>query len=132
MTVIEIVREVPLGPDEAFSRLTDWPRHGDVVPLTTVRLTDTGFVARTGIGPLGFDDVMDVVRWDPPRSCRLEKRGRVVTGWAEITVEPAAGGARVTWRELAHWRGVPGFLSRVEAVAGRLLFTVVIRRLLRS
>ena len=58
---IEIVREVPLSQQEAFSRLTDWQRHGDVVPLTSVRLTDTGFVARTGLGPVGFDDPMEVV-----------------------------------------------------------------------
>ena len=39
--------------------------------------------------------------WDPPREgepgrCRLEKRGSVVRGWAEITVAPRTSGSRVT------------------------------------
>jgi carbon monoxide dehydrogenase subunit G len=127
----EVVREVPLSADEAFARLTDWERHGEVVPLTRIRPTDTGFVARTAVGPIGFDDVMDVVRWDPPRSCRIEKRGRVVTGWAELSVTPVAGGSRVVWREVAHWIGVPRFAARLEEAAGRRLFGRVVDHLLR-
>lgn len=132
MGVFEVVRQVPLTPDVAFSRLTDWERHGDAVPFTRIRPADDGFVARTALGPLGFDDPMEVVHWDPPRSCRVEKRGRVVTGWAELEVEPLPDGCRVTWRELAHWWGVPGVLGPVEEAAGRLLFGRVVDRLLRA
>jgi hypothetical protein len=129
---IEIVREVPLSQQEAFSRLTDWLRHGDVVPLTSVRLTDTGFVARTGFRRLGFDDPMDVVAWDPPRFCRLEKRGRVVRGWAEISVWPTASGSKVVWREMAHVTGVPRLFSRVERAAGTALFGRLLNGLTRT
>jgi hypothetical protein len=129
---IEIVREVPLSQAEAFARVTDWARHGDFVPLTTIRLTDTGFVARTGVGPLGFDDPMDVVAWDPPRFCRLEKRGRIIRGWAEITVEPLDLGSRVTWREVARTRGVIGPLAHVEAALGRRLFDRLLSGLTRT
>jgi hypothetical protein len=128
----EIVREVPLTAAEAFARVTDWSRHGAFVPLTSIRLTDTGFVAHTGVGPLGFDDPMDVVEWDPPRFCRLEKRGRVVRGWAEITVDPLDLGSRITWRELARTRGVVGPLTRVEAALGRRLFDRLLAGLTRT
>ncbi len=129
---IEIVREVPLSQQEAFSRLTDWQRHGDVVPLTTVRLTDTGFVARTAIGRFGFDDPMDVVEWDPPRFCRLEKRGRVIRGWAEISVWPTASGSKVVWRELAHVTGVPRIFAGAERATGTALFRRLLNGLTRT
>lgn len=118
--------------EEAWARLTDWPRHGEHVPLTTITRTERGFVARTGSGRLAFDDEMEVVTWDPPRHCRLEKRGRVVTGWAEIDVTPLDLGCRVEWREVAHWIGVPGALGGVEAAAGRRLFGRVIDGVLRT
>lgn len=76
MARIEIVREVPLSPAEAWLRVTDWPAHGRFVPLTKVTRTPDGFVARTGVGRLGFDDPMDVTTWHEPSFCRLEKRGR--------------------------------------------------------
>ncbi len=131
MGAFEVVREVPLPADEAFARLTDWERHGEVVPFTRIRPTDTGFVARTSLGPVGFDDPMEVVRWDPPHFCRIEKRGRVVTGWAELSVTPVPGGSRVVWREVAHTVGVPRFAARVEEAAGRRLFGRVVDHLLR-
>ncbi|EFQ84055.1 hypothetical protein HMPREF0063_10771 [Aeromicrobium marinum DSM 15272] len=130
MALIEVVREVPLSVDEAWGRLTDWSRHGDHAPLTSIELTPTGFNARTGLGRLGFDDPMDVVQWAPPHHCRIEKRGRVVLGWAEITVEEIASGSRVRWVEEIHVRGVPRFARRIEAAAGRRLFSGVIDELL--
>ena len=132
MGAFEVVREVSLPPEEAFARLTAWERHGEAVPLTTIRRTDTGFVARTAVGPVGFDDPMGVVHWDPPRSCRIEKRGRVVTGWADLSVEPTAAGSRVVWREEAHTTGVPRFAARLEEAAGRALFGRVLDHLLRT
>lgn len=121
-----------MEPTEVFARLTDWERHGEAVPLTRIRRTKTGFVARTALGPVGFDDVMDVVAWDPPRSCRIEKRGRVVKGWAEVHVHPTPHGSRVVWREVAHTVGVPRFAARLEEAAGRRLFGRVVDHLLRT
>ena len=132
MKPIEISREVPLSQAEAFSRLTDWMRHGEVVPLTGVRLTDTGFVARTGLGRVGFDDPMDVVAWNPPRFCRLEKRGRVIKGWAEISVWPTASGSTIVWREVAHAWGVPRVFAGIERAAGRALFGRLLDGLTRT
>ena len=74
---------------------------------------------------------MDVVEWDPPRFCRLEKRGRVVRGWADICVWPTDTGSKVVWREVAHVVGVPRTLARVERIAGRVVFGRVVKRLTR-
>ncbi len=127
----------PLPPDVAWARLVDWPRHGRHVPLTTIEVTTpppagvgTVFVARTALGRLGFDDPMEVVEWDPPRHCRVEKRGSVMLGWAELTVEPRGGGSRATWREEATPARLPGFLSGASTASGRLLFGRVLRKLL--
>lgn len=121
-----------MSPPEAYARITDWQAHVAAVPFTRIRLIEDGFVARTQIGPIGFDDPMVVVSEEPPRFVRLEKRGRVVTGWAEIRIDPVAGGSRVRWREVAHVAGVPRLFAPVERRAGRLLFSRVIDTLLRS
>lgn len=67
-----------------------------------------------------------------PGLVRLEKRGRSVTGWAEIEIRPlATGGAEVHWREELRLRGLPRALDPVVAAAGRLLFGRALARLLR-
>jgi len=128
----EIVREVPLTQDETFARLTDWPRHADVLPFTDVRVTETGIVVRTSVGGIGFDDPMDIVQWDPPRFCRLEKRGRVLHGWADICVWPTGTGSKVVWREVAHVTGVPRVLARVERATATVLFRRLLNGLTRT
>lgn len=134
MTVepFEIVREVPLTQDETFARLTDWQRHADVLPFTDVRVTKTGIVVRTAVGKVGFDDPMDIVQWDPPRFCRLEKRGRVLRGWADICVWPTDTGSKVVWREVAHVAGVPRVFAGVERATGSVLFRRLLNGLTRT
>ncbi|MGW4704559.1 SRPBCC family protein [Streptomyces sp. NPDC004285] len=145
MSLVRIERTVPLAPEEAWLRLTDWPAHGRQVPLTRTRVltpgpngTGTRFTARTGIGRLSFDDPMEVVRWEPPSAgrpgvCRLEKSGRVVRGWARIEVtEAAGGGCRVRWTEELSLRGVPRALDPVLAAAGRAVFGRALDGLLRG
>lgn len=132
MALIEIVREVPLTPDEAWSRVTSWERHGQFVPLTRIDLTAGGFDAFTGVGPIGFHDPMEVVEWREPSFCRLEKRGRVVTGWAELSVDPlgSTGLTRVTWREDIHVVGMPRLMDGVTRASSKALFSRVIDGLL--
>ncbi|SEO91912.1 SRPBCC family protein [Actinacidiphila rubida] len=141
MPLFEIERTTPLPPAEAWRRLTAWERHTSTVPLTRIDVRTppptgrgTVFVARTGLGPLGFDDPMEVTDWQPERHCRLEKRGRVVLGWAEIDVlpDPAGGpGALVRWREDVRVRAVPRGLDPVTTTAGRLIFGRVVDTLLK-
>ena len=133
MALIEIVREVPLTPSDAWRRVTTWERHGEFVPLTRITRTPDGFDAFTGIGPVGFHDPMDVVERRDPSFCRLEKRGRIVTGWAELSVEAVGdtGVSRVTWREDIHVVGMPRFMDGVTRASSRALFSRVIDGLLR-
>ncbi|MFF4576124.1 SRPBCC family protein [Streptomyces sp. NPDC001410] len=144
MPFFSFERTVPLPLDEAWRRLTQWPRHGDVVPLTRVTVLTpaptregTRFVARSGLGPLAFDDPMEVTAWHPPVDdgpglCRLEKRGRVVLGWAEIEVRPGPGGrARVVWREELRVRLLPRFFDGVVERTSRAVFGRAVNRLLR-
>jgi hypothetical protein len=132
-----------LSVDQAWHRLTDWQRHAGVVPLTRISVLTpppnhegTTFVGRTGIGPLGFDDPMEVVVWQPPPGhtparCRLVKRGRLLRGWAEIRVHPhTAGGARVVWEEDLRVRGFPRLLDPVVERGARLAYGHAVDRLL--
>ncbi|MFF3942462.1 SRPBCC family protein [Streptomyces phaeofaciens] len=144
MVTFQLERTVPLPLKEAWRRLTEWQRHGDVVPLTRVTVVTppptregTVFVARTGRGPFAFDDRMEVTVWCPPTEdepglCRLEKRGRVVVGWAEIEVRPGPGGrARVIWREELRVRLLPSALDPLLRAASRRMFGRAVNRLLR-
>ncbi|WP_375478275.1 SRPBCC family protein [uncultured Jatrophihabitans sp.] len=142
MAPFVVTQESPLVPADAWARLTDWRRHGEFVPLTKVRLetapptgVGTVFTARTAVGRLGFDDPMEVVAWSPPAhgsggSCRLEKRGRVMLGWAELSVQPDGPGSIVTWREDAVPAKLPAFATGVATLSGRLLFSRVMNGLL--
>lgn len=100
------------------------------MPLTRIILTDAGFIARTGVWRLSFDDPMEIVEWREPSFCRLEKRGRVVTGWAEVLVEPRPVGSQVTWREDLHVRGLPSALDPLTRAVSTRVFSRVIDGLL--
>jgi len=130
MPQFEITRELPLSASEAWARITDWPRHGDFVPLTTVQVHDRRIVARTGLGPVAFDDIMDITAWEPPHRCRLEKRGKLIQGWAEITVEQVNGKARVRWVEEIRVRALPRIFDPLVEKAARRMFTKLLDGLL--
>ncbi len=139
MTHFTIERSTALPAAVAWGRLTDWERHGEAVPFTTVTRSGEGvrstFTARTALGPLGFDDPMEIVRWYPPDGataghCRVEKRGSVIAGWAELTVTPTSEGSLVRWEETASIRGTGKILNLPTALASRRLFGRLLDRLL--
>ncbi|MFF0105300.1 SRPBCC family protein [Streptomyces hirsutus] len=145
MATFHLQRTAPLPLDEAWRRLTEWPRHGAAVPLTRVTVTTppptgegTVFVARSGLGPVAFDDPMEVTVWQPPVDgspglCRLEKRGRLVRGWAEIEVRQGPGGrTRVLWREDLRVRFLPGFCDPALRAVSRGVFGRAVNTLLRQ
>lgn len=149
MARFEVVRRTQMSPQETWQRLTDWRRHGDHIPLTSLRLhagpspaegVGSGFTARTSLGPLGFDDPMEVTFWEPPRvpievmgdgaarpsTCRLLKRGRVVTGWAVLTVTGGEDGTEVSWLEDLSVRGLSPWLNwPIGQVSARVFSRVV-------
>jgi len=116
MARFNVTLDVRAPVSRVWAELVDWPKHGDWAPLTSVRVTTprpdgvgAAFVARTGIGPMSFDDPMTVVRWEPPGgddpgdrpgACEVAKSGRVVHGraWFEVLPLPA-GHSRVRWHE---------------------------------
>ncbi|MEU5659228.1 SRPBCC family protein [Streptomyces sp. NPDC047737] len=144
MAVFRIERFTSLPAAEAWRRVTDWERHGSTVPFTSVTVptglptrTGTVFVARTGLGPLGFDDPMEVVRWTPPAAgraglCELRKRGSVVRGRASIDVRPTGSGSHVIWVEEVRVRLLPGWGDPLLASAGRRVFGRVLTVLLEE
>ncbi len=150
MGTFTVHRAVGASAQRTWDVLTDWPRHTGTVPFTTVRAVagpegrasgeGSGLVARTGVGPLAYEDRMTVTRWQPPSPgvpgrCRLRKEGRFVTGGVDLTVVPVAPRrCLVTWTERADVAPVhrlPGG-SAVEGVVGHLVFGRVLRALARA
>lgn len=136
------VAETSPEPVEAvWARVSDLVGHASGVPLQTVT-SDPGepglgwsFTPRTAVGPIGFDDPMVVTVWDPPRRLRVEKRGRVLAGWADITLTALPqGGTRVSWQEEvvpAHV-GVARRTRPLFDAAGTVVFGRALRRMLRD
>ncbi len=121
-----IERTVAAPPAQVWDVVTDWAGHARWIPLTTMRLdpgpTEVGwsFAGLTGVGRLRFSDAMRITAWSPPAEAgtgtfRLVKVGRLLAGWAEVTVLPVAGGrqTRLLWQENIVIR--PTFLGRLLA-----------------
>ncbi|MEV4347677.1 SRPBCC family protein [Actinoplanes sp. NPDC049596] len=151
MTRFTVVQEVQAPATDTWAALVDWPRHGQWAPLTAVRvLTDrpdgvgATFVARTGVGPLAFDDPMTVVAWQPPAGnapgdrlgrCEVAKSGRVVHGRAWFTVTPLPGSrSRVVWFEevTVSPRRITAALGPLLSIAGKLGFAQTLRAFARD
>lgn len=141
MTRFTIERATGLPAAEAWRRLTQWEHHGDVIPCTTVtrsgEAVGSTFTARTALGPIGFDDPMEVVAWQPPGAdtaghCRIEKRGKVITGWAELTVAPTPTGSRVRWDEAASIRHTGKVVDLPGRWASKRIFGRLVDRLLTT
>lgn len=134
MAEFRLTRAVTLPIDEVWRRVTDWGSHAAQVPLTRLSsVTDgptgvgTVFTVRSALGPIGFDDPMEVVRWEPPGvgrtgRYRLEKRGRIIRGWAEIEVQRQGSGSIVVWTERLDIRPLPGLFDRLVVRVARTVF----------
>ena len=145
MALFTVRVATPLSAPVAWGRVLDVHRHGDVVPLTTMRgdalyaaqlVPGSRFVARTGLGPVGFDDPMVVDEITPPADdapgvARIHKEGNVVRGWIELTVRPLPeGGSVVEWVQQISVAGVPDLASAVTAAVARAAYGQTLRRLL--
>ena len=144
MADFEVHLDPPLPAPEAWRRILDLRAHTAVIPLTTVtgdamaagELVDgSRFTARTGLGPVGFDDVMVVDAIVPPTStsaghARIRKEGKVVRGAIELTVTPTSAGSAVVWSQRIGVRGVPTVLDPVVSRVARAAYGSTLRRLL--
>ena len=141
MGTFAIERLVAVPPHQMWSVVTDWAGYARWMPLTTMRLDEGpmrvgwSFAGLTGLGRLRFADVMRLTEWAPPAqtgpgSFRLVKVGRLLAGWAEVSVLPVDGGVqtRLRWRENIVIR--PTFLGRLLAPLtdrlNRVLFARVV------
>ena len=143
--------DVRAPASRTWAELVDWRKHGDWAPLTTVRITTArpdgigaGFVARTGLGPLGFDDPMTVVQWQPPAGdepgdtpgrCEVTKHGRVVHGkaWFEVVPLPSRN-SRVVWHEdvTVTPERVTRYAAPVLSLIGKVGFARTLRAMART
>ena len=151
MSSFSVTREVRAPAGELWDLIVDWPRHAAWVPLTQMRVDEHGghgvgatLVARTQLGPIGFDDLMRVVAWRPPQEpagvgrVRIVHEGGVVGGVAEIEVRPVTANRCVVtwWEDVDLLPGLPPGPAKVVALlggpanvlAGRLIFGRVLRR----
>ncbi len=97
------------------------------------------FVARTGWGPVGFDDTMVVELYRPPAGdlpgdlpgvVQITKRGRVVGGTVGWTVTPTTTGSDVTWTQHLVIGWLPRWMDPVVGMIGRRAYGLGLRRLL--
>lgn len=123
-------------PDRLWAVATDWANQGQWIPFTRARRVDGGptiagsrVEAWTGVGPVGFVDVMVVEVWDPPRRLDLRHIGNVVRGSAGFVIEPLGSrGSRIVWWERIELPfGALG--ERAWPVVGRLAGWVLQRSL---
>ncbi|MBA2738895.1 MAG: SRPBCC family protein [Nocardioidaceae bacterium] len=137
--------DVDAPPEAVWRWAVDWTRQRRWMPLTDVRLVSgpplavgTRVVARTGVGPLGFDDPMTVTAVDAPRTYEVLHTGRRVEGVGVFAVQPrqtsAGERARFEWWERVVVPGGP--FARVLWLAGepltRLAFGWALRRFARA
>lgn len=134
----------PLPAAEAWRRVLDLHAHTAVIPLTTVTgeamsadrlVPGSRFVARTAVGPVGFDDVMVVEAItqpsdDHPGMAWIQKEGNVIGGAIDLRVAPAGSGSTVEWVQHIGVRGVPRLLDPVVARVAELAYGTALRRLL--
>lgn len=105
MGTFEVERTVRAARSRTFEVVADLRAHGDYVPLTTI-VHDPGpigvgwrFTGRTGLGPVFLPDRMEVTRWQPGESFRIDKRGPVLQGWADVQFSDDGPDTRVVWTE---------------------------------
>ena len=129
-----------------FEQLLDWDAHAAVIPLTTLQhegrpRIGQRFVARTGLGRVGFDDVMEVTALRPPSGdgpgdqpgvVEVVKTGRVVGGRVRWTVTPSASGADVEWTQRLTIAWLPTWADPLVGSVGRAAYGLGLHRLLRT
>ena len=133
----ELSRIVPMAPEQAWRRLTDWQSHGEWIPLTRVEIDAADpdhFTAWSGIGRLALEDRMQLIEQtdhDLGRRARIAKLGPLLIGEAEFSVSEgiSSGTAVVQWREAVAVPYLPRVLAPAAAWIGRRLFSMALGRM---
>ncbi|MBA2531095.1 MAG: SRPBCC family protein [Nocardioidaceae bacterium] len=133
--------DIAARPVEVWQHVTAWEEQGAWMPATVVRrlpgpvaMVGERFVARTHLGPLGFDDPITVTAWEPPQRCEILHTGRLIRGVGAFYVEPSSRGSAFTWWERIEVPGGPlaPALWRLGHPVVRAGFGWALRRLKRQ
>jgi carbon monoxide dehydrogenase subunit G len=100
--------EVAAPAEKVFAAATDWPRQGEWMLGTSVRVRSgdgrsvgSELQAVTGILGVGVTDSMRITVWDAPTRCEVAHTGRVIRGKGIFQVHPRGRDrATFTWTEL--------------------------------
>jgi hypothetical protein len=108
---VELRSSVPVEalPETVWAIATDWPRQGEWMLGTEVDVLSgsgglgTRLVAVTGFRGVGVVDRMEIVEWQPPRSCRVRHDGQLIVGEGGFEVIRCGNEAStfVWWERLA-------------------------------
>jgi hypothetical protein len=123
--------------ERAWAQLVDWGGHGRWIPMTRVDVDPQDpnrFVAWSGLGRsrLALEDRMHATdrQFDGQRgTCRVEKLGPVLVGFAEVTVTAEGERTRVLWHEDVEVPYLPKFLSPAVGKVAALLFGFSLKRM---
>jgi len=107
---VAVTVDLDLPVSLAFAKATDWSRQGEWIPLTNVRVVrgdgrsvGSRIEAFTGVGRLGFLDVIEVTGWDPPNRVDVMHVGRLLRGPGAIEFRASPnGGTALAWSEWLH------------------------------
>ena len=134
---VAVTVELDLPVSLAFDKVTDWEGQEQWMPLTTVRVVKgdgrsvgSRVEAYTGVGRLGFLDIIEVTSWDPPNRVDVMHVGRLLRGPGafEFSALPT-GGTALTWSE---WLHLPfGRVGRIGWPIGRVIAAALLRIALR-
>lgn len=140
--VAQVSRAVETDAAHLWAVVTDWSRHGRHLVGTSMEVGGEAgvgqqVVAVSRAGRLRVEDPMEVTVWEPPAGgsgrVRLEKRGSILHGWAEITVRPLTDDrSELVWREQITGAGAekrPGPVRFVERRISALSTRAMIGRL---
>jgi hypothetical protein len=139
MTTLSVSIDIDAPSERTWQLVTDWPRQGEWMPLTQVRVpvdspsgVGATFAARSGLGLAGFLDTMVVDVWEPPHRCEVVHLGRVVTGRGVFLIHDLPGDrSRFTWREELDSTGPRRIIDRAGALPTRMFLTLALKRLAR-
>ena len=109
--------------EQVWDLVVDWARQREWI-LATRTEGGSGLgatvVGRTGIGPVGFTDPMEITEWQPPTRCTVTHLGKIVRGSGVFEVLPRVGNGctEVRWTEHIELpAAVPTALSKLMAAA---------------
>lgn len=137
--------DTPLAPEDALRRILDLRQHDRIIPLTRVTpavraealTSGTEFVARTGIGWLGFDDVMRVEKMtlgddQPQAGATITKHARVIRGTIRLSITATTSGSHVHWHQTVQLPWLPRFAQSPAARVIRLGYRQVLSQLVAA